>query len=89
VGSLGKKSLISSHLLRLCVRSEHSVAAETLKEAMDGVGCDALMCAQILVARHNSEINAIKNEFKTMFGKDLEQRLVKETGGDVEKFFGI
>jgi hypothetical protein len=56
---------------------------------MDGIGCDALLCAQILVARHNSEINAIKTEYKNMFNEDLEKRLIKELGGDVERFFGI
>jgi annexin A7/11 len=84
------KSETSGHfgrLLRMCVKNEFIVAANTLYHAMKGVGCDVPTCGETLVGRSNWEIQGIKYEYKALYNEDLEKRLVKETGGDVEKFF--
>lgn len=67
--------------------NELVVACKTLKHAMDGVGCNVIVCAETLIGRSNWEIHGIRYEYRNMYNEDLEKRLIKETGGDVEKFF--
>ncbi|XP_034390597.1 annexin A5b isoform X2 [Cyclopterus lumpus] len=58
--------------------------AEILYKAMKGIGTDEEAILQLLVARSNAQRQQIKVAFKTLFGKDLVDRLKGELGGKFE-----
>ncbi|GMS83873.1 hypothetical protein PENTCL1PPCAC_6048 [Pristionchus entomophagus] len=58
--------------------------AETLRNAMKGLGCNNSKVIQVLCARTNGQRQEIARAFKTMYGKDLLDDLKSELHGDFE-----
>ncbi|TPX50436.1 hypothetical protein SeMB42_g02233 [Synchytrium endobioticum] len=56
-----------------------------LKEAMKGRGSDEDALIEILVGRTNVEMMAIKDAYRRMYNRDLENDVKSETGGNFEK----
>lgn len=55
--------------------------AKALRKAMKGFGTDEDTLIQILCHRTNDQIQLIKRDFKTSFGKDLVEDIKSETSG--------
>jgi annexin A7/11 len=78
------KSELSGHfedsvLALLMTLTEYD--AEQLRKAMKGAGTDESTIIEILCTRNNSEIQAIKQMYKTKYSRDLEKDLMSETSG--------
>ncbi|CAL4061121.1 unnamed protein product [Meganyctiphanes norvegica] len=56
--------------------------AKELRDAMKGAGTDERALVDILAAQNNAQIRQIKQEYKMMFGRKLEEDLKSETSGD-------
>jgi hypothetical protein len=63
------------------------LAAQTIQDACNGMGTNEDKLLEVLVGRDNWEIVAIKQAFKALYNKDLEQVLVSELGGDLKRFY--
>lgn len=59
--------------------------AHELRRAMKGAGTDESMIIEILCARSNQEILAIKAAYKKLFSRDLEKDVVSETSGHFQR----
>uniref|UniRef100_A0A8C2ZFU7 Annexin n=1 Tax=Cyclopterus lumpus TaxID=8103 RepID=A0A8C2ZFU7_CYCLU len=81
-------SLIIRHIPIATVKASRNFNAtddaEILYKAMKGIGTDEEAILQLLVARSNAQRQQIKVAFKTLFGKDLVDRLKGELGGKFE-----
>ncbi|KAL3985578.1 Annexin B9 [Acanthocheilonema viteae] len=58
--------------------------AETLRNAMKGLGCDKNKVIIVLCGRVNFQRQQITSAYKTMYGKDLISNLKSELSGDFE-----
>jgi len=66
----------------LAMMQETSVfLAHQLRKAMKGAGTDESTLIEILCARSNAEVSAIKASYNKEFGRDLEKDVVSETSG--------
>ncbi|XP_038052287.1 annexin A6-like [Patiria miniata] len=63
----------------------HVYDAQCLKKAMKGLGTDEDTLIEIMCARNNAEIKAIKEAYKKEFKGDLEKALASETSGDFKR----
>lgn len=59
--------------------------AKALRKAMKGFGTDEDTLIQVLCHRSNAQIQQIKLDFKTSFGKDLVEDIKSETSGRFEQ----
>ena len=59
--------------------------AQTLRDAMKGMGTDEDTIIEIMCARNYEQISAIKKSFQQMFGRVLADDLKSELGGKFEK----
>ncbi|XP_022089504.1 annexin A11-like [Acanthaster planci] len=59
--------------------------ARCLKKAVKGLGTDEDVLIEIMCARNNAEINAIKAAYKSEFKSDLEKALAGDTSGDFKR----
>ncbi|XP_071837117.1 annexin B9-like [Apostichopus japonicus] len=59
--------------------------ARCLKKAMKGVGTDESTLLEILCARNNAQIKAIKDAYKKTYHNDLESDLQSETSGYLKR----
>lgn len=59
--------------------------AHNLKKAMKGVGTDESTLLEILCARNNAQIKAIKEAYKKAYHSDLEKDLQSETSGYLKR----
>ena len=57
----------------------------SLKKAMKGLGTNEDTLIEILATRPNYYINQIKQKYRTMYGKTLEEELASELSGDLKK----
>ncbi|XP_059403037.1 annexin A1-like [Carassius carassius] len=55
-----------------------------MKRAMKGLGTTESVLSEILGTRSNKEITAMKNTFKEVYGKVLEEQVKGEVSGDLE-----
>lgn len=58
--------------------------ANSLHDAMSGLGTDEAVLIEILCSRSSEEIQAIKSTFKEVHGKDLAEEIKSETSGDLQ-----
>ena len=58
--------------------------ADDLKKAFQGMGCDKKAIIQIIANRTNSQRQAIKECYKSSYGRDLITDLKKELSGNLE-----
>uniref|UniRef100_A0A673KXB5 Annexin n=1 Tax=Sinocyclocheilus rhinocerous TaxID=307959 RepID=A0A673KXB5_9TELE len=65
--------------------NKHAYFAERLKLAMKGLGTDTDTLTRIIVSRSEIDLLKIMQEYKRMYGKSLQEDLLKETKGDYEK----
>lgn len=87
------KSAFSGHmedaLLLLLSRAQNRALAEAvrLEDAMSGMGTKDTLLVQRVVRCHwdRSFMNAVNNEYKKKFGRDLYKRIEGETRGDYER----
>eukprot|EP00731_Ephydatia_muelleri_P012387 Em0006g1281a len=56
-----------------------------LFQGIEGLGTDEKVLIEILCTRTNQEIKAIKQQYKTMFSRDLERDVVGDTSGDFKR----
>lgn len=70
-------------LSRLQTRDEFD--AHCLREAIAGAGTDEKVLIEILATRSNADIKAIKEKYKTLFKKELEQDITGDTSGDFKR----
>ncbi|XP_072549068.1 annexin A1-like isoform X3 [Salminus brasiliensis] len=59
--------------------------AERLHLAMKGIGTNCNTLTRILVSRSEKDLLKIKQEYKRMYGKTLQEAILAETKGDYEK----
>ncbi|KAI7812762.1 annexin A1-like [Triplophysa rosa] len=59
--------------------------AEKLHLAMKGMGTNTDTLTRIIVGRSEIDLLKIIQEYKRMYGKTLQEQILKETGGDFEK----
>ncbi|XP_042580943.1 annexin A1-like isoform X1 [Cyprinus carpio] len=59
--------------------------AEKLQLAMKGLGTNTDTLTRIIVSRSEIDLLKIIQEYKRMYGKTLQEAILKETGGDYEK----
>ncbi|XP_050967156.1 annexin A1-like [Labeo rohita] len=59
--------------------------AEKLHLAMKGLGTNTHTLTRIIVSRSEIDLLKIIQEYKRMYGKTLQEAILKETGGDYEK----
>ena len=57
-----------------------------LHKAMSGAGTDEDTLIEIICTRSNDQLAQIKDRFKELFGKDLEEEVADECGGDMKRF---
>ena len=57
----------------------------SLKKAMKGLGTNEDTLIEILATRPNYYINQIKQKYRSMYGKTLEEELSSELSGDLKK----
>ncbi|XPS91732.1 hypothetical protein M3J09_001141 [Ascochyta lentis] len=87
------KSAFSGHmenaLLLLLSRAQNRPLAEAvrLEESMAGMGTKDVLLVQRVVRAHwdRNFMNAVSNEYRKKFGKDLVKRIEGETRGDYER----
>jgi hypothetical protein len=60
---------------------------EALRKAMEGWGTDEATLIKIIANRTNAQRQAIKQQYKATYGRDLVEDLKKETGGKLEDAF--
>jgi hypothetical protein len=60
---------------------------EALRKAMEGWGTDEATLIKIIANRTNSQRQAIKQQYKATYGRDLIEDLKKETHGKLEDAF--
>ena len=61
--------------------------AEVLRKAMEGWGTDEATLIKVIANRTNSQRQAIKQQYKATYGRDLIEDLKKETHGKLEDAF--
>lgn len=59
--------------------------AEKLNHAMKGLGTNTDTLTRIIVSRSEIDLLKIIQEYKRMYGKTLQEQILKETSGDYEK----
>lgn len=59
--------------------------AERLHLAMKGIGTNCNTLTRIIVSRSEKDLMKIKQEYKRMYGKTLQEAILAETKGDYEK----
>ncbi|XP_022523555.2 annexin A1 [Astyanax mexicanus] len=59
--------------------------AEQLHLAMKGAGTNCNTLSRIIVSRSEKDLQKIKQEYKRMYGKTLQEAILAETKGDYEK----
>lgn len=62
-----------------------SFLAQELRAAMKGAGTDESTLVEILCARSNAEIKAIKEAYQKEIGRNLEEDLMSETSGNFKR----
>eukprot|EP01113_Clastostelium_recurvatum_P009461 TRINITY_DN1455_c0_g1_i8.p1 TRINITY_DN1455_c0_g1~~TRINITY_DN1455_c0_g1_i8.p1 ORF type:complete len:581 (-),score=129.09 TRINITY_DN1455_c0_g1_i8:53-1795(-) len=70
------------------VASPAAADADALHHAMKGIGTDEAALIRILCKRNPGEIHAIREAYRTKFGKDLVKRVESETSGNFKKVLG-
>eukprot|EP00158_Paraphelidium_tribonemae_P002031 Partr_v1_DN25056_c0_g1_i2_m50599 putative annexin A7 len=73
-------------LAKSCMPETYS-AAVSINKAMKGLGTDEKRVIETLIGRSNAEIQSIKTFYKELYGKELEDAVRSEMGGDSKKFF--
>ncbi|XP_068684036.1 uncharacterized protein [Montipora foliosa] len=58
--------------------------ANSLRDAMSGLGTNEAVLIEILCSRSSEEIQAIKSVFKKVHGRDLIDEIESETSGDLQ-----
>jgi hypothetical protein len=61
--------------------------AITLFKAMDSLLTDIETVIEVICSRNNTQLNEIKDMFKKIYKKNLEDMIKKETKGDLQKLF--
>ncbi|KAK7092446.1 annexin A6-like [Littorina saxatilis] len=84
---LGKElsSELSGNFKTLCVEMLLSPAefdAKQINKAIKGLGTDEKALIEIICTRSNAELQAIKEAYKTMYGKDVETDVAGDTSGN-------
>ncbi|XP_051951984.1 annexin A4-like [Xyrauchen texanus] len=62
-----------------------SYFAEKLSQAMKGLGTNTDTLTRIIVSRSEIDLLKIIQEYKRMYGKSIQEDILKETSGDYEK----
>lgn len=65
-------------------RNKPAYFARELHEAMAGVGTKENDLIRLLVSRSESDMNSIKANYRTLYGKSLADAVKSETAGDLE-----
>jgi len=60
-----------------------------LHDAIDGIGTDDDCLMEILVGRTNSDINALRAEYKKQYGRDIENDVKGDTSGYVRRLYTV
>lgn len=79
---------LSGHFETLCIyRLTPSLEfdARCLRKAMKGIGTNEVRLIEILCSRTNQDIKEIKEEYKKVFERDLEEDIIDETSGDLQR----
>ena len=72
--------------LQYVIKSRADFDAYTLQEAMDGIGCNETIVAELYLTRSASELEAMRTTWEARYNASLLDRLKDELGGDFEKF---
>lgn len=56
--------------------------AELVKKAMKGVGTDEKLLIELLLTKNGTEVKNLSETFSNMFGKNLDEKVASEQGGD-------
>lgn len=76
------KKEISGKFEKVCVnllKPLHQYYAESLYEAMEGIGTEEDILIEVMCGLTNREVQAVVNTFKQLYGKSLEDALKSET----------
>ncbi|KAI3641196.1 hypothetical protein MIR68_000802 [Amoeboaphelidium protococcarum] len=77
-----------SKLLSMCLTSEAVFTARKIEKAISGIlTTDHELLRELLLGRTNAEIMAIRDAYKALFNRELEDKLVNEYSGDMKKLF--
>jgi len=86
------RSETSGNFGKLCCALSMSIAefdVKCLHDALAGVGTDDDCLMEILVGRTNSDINALRAEYKRQYGKDIESDVKSDTSGYVRRLYTV
>jgi len=86
------RSETSGNFGKLCCALSMSIIefdVKCLHDAIDGVGTDDDCLMEILVGRTNSDINALRTEYKKTYNKDIEDDVKGDTSGYVKRLYTV
>jgi len=86
------KSETSGNFGKLCCALCMTIAeydVKCLHDALDGVGTDEDCLMEILVGRTNSDINALRAEYKKTYNRDIEKDVKGDTSGYVCRLYTV
>ncbi|KAJ8284887.1 hypothetical protein COCON_G00037370 [Conger conger] len=69
------------HLVLTMLKTPTQLAADELREAIQGAGTDEACLIEILASRNNAEIQEINAIYKAEYGKKLEDAIISDTSG--------
>ncbi|VDI79149.1 annexin A4 [Mytilus galloprovincialis] len=82
------RSELSGHFESLCIyrlTPSTEFDAKCLRKAMKGIGTKEVTLIEILCSHNNSEIKDIKEDYRKVYERDLEEDIKEETSGDFQR----